>query len=213
MALIYANGNASGAHFNPAVTIAFCLRGAFPWWLAPAYVAVQCAGALLAALALCALLGPAGHLGATTPHFGVGPAFGMEVFLTWLLVTIILGTATRYQLIGADAALAAGGTIALCGLVGGPVSGASMNPARSLGPALVGGATEHLWIYLTAPVAGVLLAVAGAAVVRRRKHPEESEAAGGDGDLTDGPSDRQQSASRPEAGGRHKLLEAPRLPG
>jgi aquaporin Z len=145
MALIYAQGDASGAHFNPVVTLAFALKRLFPWVLVPVYWAAQVLGALVAAGLLLAVLGPVEHVGST--------------------VSVILGTADRYQLIGPNAALAVGGTIILDGLFGGPLSGASMNPARSLGPAIVGGTLDVVWIYLVGPFAGACLAVIGTTLI------------------------------------------------
>jgi aquaporin Z len=139
MAMIYTLGSQSGAHFNPVVTLAFTLREDFPWKRVPGYWDVQLVGAILAALLLRMLFGLAGHLGATVPHHGTTEALVMEIVLTFLLITVILGTATNHRLTGPNAALAVGGTIALCGLFAGPISGASMNPARSLGPFLVSG--------------------------------------------------------------------------
>lgn len=181
MALIYAIGDVSGAHFNPAVTLAFAMRRDFPWRLVPAYWAAELGGALLAATLLRSLFGTVGHLGATLPKRGVGVAFVVEVVLSLLLVTVILGTATRNRLIGPNAAIAVGGAIALCGLVGLPVSGASMNPARSLGPALVGGTTSQWWIYVLAPLTGALIAVACTWVMHGGRKPKEEDAAGGEG--------------------------------
>lgn len=181
MALIYAVGDVSGAHFNPAVTLAFAIRRDFPWRLVPAYLAAEFGGALLAAALLRSLFGTVGRLGATQPKHGVGIAFVIEIVLTLLLATVILGTATRHRLIGPNAAIAVGGTIALCGLIGLPVSGASMNPARSLGPALVGGATAHWWIYVVGPMAGSLLAVVCTWIMHGGRKPTEEDAAGGDG--------------------------------
>src|SRR5438034_7925551 len=158
MALIYAIGNASGAHYNPAVTLGFALRGAFPWEMVPAYWLSQIAGALLAGGFLRLIFPEAPDLGVTRPHAGVAAGLAIEVLLTGLLLVVALGTATRYVLIGPNAAIAVGGTIALSGLVGGPVSGASMNPARSLGPALVGGTTQHLWVYVLGPAVGAIAA-------------------------------------------------------
>ena len=182
MALIYAIGDVSGAHVNPAVTLAFALRRDFPWRKVPAYWLVQIAGALGAAWLLRALFGTVAHLGANQPRHGVGVALVMEILLSWLLITVILGTATRNRLIGPNAAIAVGGTIALCGLFAAPISGASMNPARSLGPALVGGATGHLWVYLVGPVAGALLAVIGTWIMHGGRKPKERDAATGEGE-------------------------------
>ncbi len=180
MALIYAIGDVSGAHVNPAVTLAFALRRDFPWRKVPAYWIVQIAGAVSAAWLLRTLFGPIAQLGANRPRHGVGVSLVMEILLSWLLITVILGTATRNRLIGPNAAIAVGGTIALCGLFAAPISGASMNPARSLGPALVSGATGHLWIYIIGPVAGSILAVIGTWIMHGGRKPKERDAATGD---------------------------------
>lgn len=160
MALIYAMGDVSGAHINPVVTLAFAIRDDFPWRRVPGYWLSQFVGAIAAALLLRILFGDVGHLGATLPAAGL-PAIiplAMETLLTCLLVTVILGTAHDTRLVGHNAALAVGGTIVLTGLFAGPVSGASMNPARSFGPALVSGQLGSMWIYLLGPLLGALLA-------------------------------------------------------
>ena len=181
MALIYAIGDKSGAHFNPAVSLAFALRRDFPWTRVPGYWAAQLVGASLAALLLRALFGTVGHLGATEPHFGTHAAFVMELFLTFLLVLVILGTATRYSLIGPNAALAVGATIALDGLFAGPISGASMNPARSLGPMLVSGGLHNAWVYVAGPLLGSAAACGMVWLLcGSRKDGKEKEAAEGD---------------------------------
>jgi aquaporin Z len=166
MAMIYTVGNLSGAHFNPVVTLAFALRRDFPWHRLPGYWGVQLLGAVLAALVLRGLFGTAGHLGATIPHFGTGTSLIMETVLTFLLITVVLGTATNHMLVGHNAALAVGGTIALAGLFAAPISGASMNPARSLGPSLVSGQVGTAWIYIVGPLIGTLLAVGIAWLLR-----------------------------------------------
>ena len=158
MSLIYTIGNISGAHINPVVTLAFALRRAFPWRYVPAYWIVQIGGALLAAFVLRALFGRVEDLGATHAHYSLVASLVMEIILTMLLVSVILGTATRHKEIGEQAALAVGGTIALCGLFAKPISGSSMNPARSLGPALVSGAVSDVWIYVIGPALGAILA-------------------------------------------------------
>lgn len=160
MAMIYAIGNRSGAHFNPAVTLAFTLRRLFPpAWLVPYWIA-QLVGATIAGALLVALFGSAAQAGVTTPKVVDAPvAVVLEVVLTTFLGLVILGTANRYQLIGPEAAIPVGATIALCGLVALPIEGASMNPARSLGPAI---ATAHLgdaWIYVLGPAVGAIIAV------------------------------------------------------
>ena len=166
MAMIYTIGGVSGAHFNPTVTLAFTVRGDFPWRWVPPYWAVQIMGATLAALLLRGLFGLAGHLGATLPHHGAFASLIMEVVLTFFLLTVILATATNHKLVGHNAALAVGGTIALDGLFAAPISGASMNPARSFGPALVSGQLGAYWIYVVGPFAGALFAVAVAWLLR-----------------------------------------------
>jgi aquaporin Z len=180
MALIYTLGSQSGAHFNPVVTLAFTLRQDFPWRRVPSYWVAQIVGAVLAALLLRVLFGLVGHLGATLPRHGTIEALVMEVVLTFLLVTVILGTATNHRLTGPNAAIAVGGTIALIGLFAAPISGASMNPARSLGPFLVSGQLADAWIYIVGPLAGALLAVLVAWVLRGKTTPEAVEAAKGD---------------------------------
>lgn len=182
MALAYAIGNVSGAHLNPAITLAFAARRAFPWRKVPSYWLAQLAGALLAALMLRVVLGDVEHLGATFPGASVGAALVFETLLTCLLVMIVLGTATRHRVVGPNAAIATGGTIALCGLFARPISGVSLNPARSLAPALLSGTPIHLWIYILGPLLGALLGVVVTAVVHRHRHHDEPEAAG------DGPS-------------------------
>ncbi|HEX9133754.1 MAG TPA: aquaporin [Ktedonobacteraceae bacterium] len=180
MAMIYTLGSQSGAHFNPAVTLAFTLRQDFPWRRVPGYWGAQIVGAVLAALLLRVLFGLVGHLGATFPRHGTSEALVMEVVLTFLLVTAILGTATNHRLTGPNAAIAVGGTVALLALFAGPVSGASMNPARSLGPFLVSGQLADAWIYVVGPFAGALLAVLVAWLLRGRTTQEAVETAKGD---------------------------------
>lgn len=180
MALIYTLGSQSGAHFNPVVTLAFTLRQDFPWRRVPSYWVAQIVGAVLAALLLRVLFGLVGHLGATLPRHGIIEALVMEVVLTFLLVTVILGTATNHRLTGPNAAIAVGGTIALIGLFAAPISGASMNPARSLGPFLVSGQLADAWIYIVGPLVGALLAVLVAWLLRGKTTQEAVEAAKGD---------------------------------
>lgn len=181
MAMIYTLGPLSGAHFNPTVTLAFAVRGNFPWRWLPGYWVVQLLGAFLAALLLRVLFGPAGGLGATTPHYSVGAALVMEILLTWLLVTVILATAANFRVVGHNAAVAVGGTIALDGLFAAPVSGASMNPARSFGPAVASGNLHDLWIYIAGPVIGALIAVGVAWLLRGSASRQADVAARGEG--------------------------------
>src|SRR3954468_22919452 len=169
-AIILFMGTVSGAHLNPAVSFAFALRGDFPWKRVPAYIVAQLVGAILATLLLWALLGKQGSAGLTLPGDGISTTTAMlwELVLTTGLVSVILGTASGAQQIGPLAAIGVGGYIALAGLWGSPVSGASMNPARSLGPALVKGDWTSWWAYLAGPVAGAVIAVGIAYVLRGR---------------------------------------------
>jgi aquaporin Z len=168
MAIILFMGAVSGAHLNPVVSLAFALRGDFPWKRLPGYVLIQLVGATLACLFLYAVFGNVEHLGATLPGSGYADwqALLMEVALTGTLVSVILGTASAAQNVGAIAALGVGGYIALAGLWSAPVSGTSMNPARSFGPALVSGDFSSYWVYVVGPIAGALLAVGSAYLLR-----------------------------------------------
>ena len=169
MTMIYAVGDVSGAHINPAVTLGFWAAGRLRAAELPPYVVSQCAGAVAASLTVRTLFPVSNSVGATVPAGGVVQSFVLEVLLTALLMFVILGVSTGAKEKGITAGIAVGGTVALAALFGGPVSGASMNPARSLGPALATGAMEHTWLYLTAPVVGALLAVALCKCV----HPRE----------------------------------------
>jgi aquaporin Z len=168
LAIILFMGAVSGAHLNPAVTISFTLRGDFPWARVPGYVIVQLLGATLAVLFLKAVFGDVGGLGSTVPgpHIHDWQALLVEMALTFGLVSTILGTASRAQNVGALSAVAVGAYIALAGLWSSPISGAVMNPARTFGPDLVRGDWSHFWIYLVGPLAGGLLAVLGAFILR-----------------------------------------------
>jgi aquaporin Z len=168
MAIILFMGAVSGAHLNPAVSFAFALRGDFPWRRVHWYVVAQFAGAVAATLLLWALIGRHGSAGLTLPGPGIPTVTAMlwEMVLTVGLVSTILGTASGAQQVGAFAAIGVGSYIALAGLWGSPVSGASMNPARSLGPALVLGDWTSWWAYLVGPVVGATIAVGFAAILR-----------------------------------------------
>jgi aquaporin Z len=168
MAIILFMGAVSGAHLNPAVSLAFALRRDFPWKRMPGYVLAQLIGATLACLFLDAVFGNVRHLGATLPGPGYADwqALLMEIVLTATLVSVILGTASAAQNVGRVAALGVGGYIALAGLWAAPVSGTSMNPARSFGPALVSGDFGSYWVYLLGPLAGAFIAVGCAYVLR-----------------------------------------------
>jgi aquaporin NIP len=155
--MIYAVGHVSGAHFNPAVSLGFALTRHFPWSRVAAYWAAQVTGAVAAALLLRASLGDVANVGATLPSGSDRQSFLWEVVLTFFLMLVIMAVATDTRAVGEAAAIAVGGTVALGALVGGLVSGASMNPARSLGPALASGELQSLWIYLVAPLVGASL--------------------------------------------------------
>jgi len=168
MAIILFMGAVSGAHLNPVVSMAFALRGDFPWRRVPMYVVAQAVGAVLGTLLLIGLLGKHGNAGLTLPGPGISTwtALAWEALLTTGLVSVVLGTASGAQQLGPVAAFGVGGYIALAGLMGGPVSGASMNPVRSLGPALVLGNWTSWWAYLLGPALGALIAVGIAQILR-----------------------------------------------
>jgi aquaporin Z len=168
LAVILFMGAVSGAHLNPVVSIAFALRRDFQWRRVPGYVLAQLLGALLAAWVLRLTFGNVAHLGSTLPGSGftTTQAFVTEALLTLGLVSTILGTASTAQNLGPLSALGVAGYIALAGLWASPVSGASMNPARSLGPAFISGDLHDLWIYLIAPLLGALAAVIAAVALR-----------------------------------------------
>lgn len=170
MAIIMFMGKVSGAHLNPAVSIGFALRRDFPWRRVPGYIAAQLIGAGLAALLLIGLVGVSSRYGGSYPGAETSPGIAMlvEAVLTFGLVSVILGTASGAQSIGIFAAIAVGGYIALAGLWAAPLSGASMNPARTLGPNLVGGDLGPYWVYLVGPLVGAALAVGFAYVLRGR---------------------------------------------
>ncbi len=170
MSIILFMGAVSGAHLNPVVSIAFALRKDFAWKRVPAYIVAQLAGAVLAMEVLVLFLGKQGAAGLTLPGQGVSTplAMGWEILLTVGLVSVILGTASGAQSVGWGAAIGVGGFIALAGLFGWPVSGASMNPARSLGPALILGDYTAWWAYLAGPLAGSCIAVGFAWALRGR---------------------------------------------
>ena len=161
MVMIYAFGHVSGAHFNPAVTLAFAAGRHFPWLLVPQYWAAQLAGGITASLVHRALFGDVAHLGTTLPLGSASQSFGLEIILTLLLMVVITSVATDTRAVGQAAAIAIGGTIGLEALFAGPISGASMNPARSLAPAIVSWTWQDQWLYVAGPaigaVAGVLL--------------------------------------------------------
>jgi aquaporin Z len=168
LAIILFMGKVSGAHLNPAVSFAFALRRDFPWWRVPGYVIVQLGGAALAAWFLQSVINVSAIYGSNYPaaHYSNGDAFLMEAVLTFGLVSVILGTASGAQNLGVFGALGVGSYIALAGLWGSPISGASMNPARTFGPDLVGWDFTAYWVYIAGPLAGACLAVGMAFILR-----------------------------------------------
>ncbi len=170
MVMIYAGGHLSGAHYNPSVTIAFTLARHFPLRDALAYIAAQLAGASAAAfLLLAAWTSKPAHLGATLPSVGTSTALVYEIVLTAFLMFVITAVATDTRAVGAAAAIAIGGTVGLDALFGGPITGASMNPARSFGPALASGTWSSFWIYMVAPIIGATIGVFAYELVRGPK--------------------------------------------
>jgi aquaporin Z len=187
LAIILFMGAVSGAHLNPVVSLGFAVRGDFPWRRVPGYIVTQLLGATLACLFLLAVFGNIQHLGATLPGSGYEnwQAFLMEIVLTAGLLSVILGTASAAQNVGAIGALGVGGYIALAGLWSAPVSGTSMNPARSFGPALVSGDWTAYWVYAAGPLLGAAIAV-GCAVILRGPGGDPIAHAAGSGVLTAG---------------------------
>src|SRR4051812_17684624 len=168
MGIILFMGKISGAHLNPAVSLAFALRGDFPWWRVPGYILAQVGGAILAAWFLQSVIDVSASFGSNypAPDYSSSAAFLMEMILTVGLVSVILGTASGSQNIGIIGAFGVGGYIALAGLWGSPISGASMNPARTFGPGLVGKDFGDYWVYVAGPIVGAILAVGVAWVLR-----------------------------------------------
>ena len=172
MAMIYAVGHISGAHLNPAVSLAFALNRHFPWTKLLGYWAAQLVGAFAAAALLRASLGNIAHVGATLPSGSERQSFLWELVLTFFLMFVIMAVATDTRAVGEAAAIAIGATVGLDAMFGGPISGASMNPARSIGPAFVSGDLHALWVYIAAPLVGAAL---GAAIYRFLRGDDEPE--------------------------------------
>jgi len=177
MVMVYGVGHISGAHFNPAVSVAFALTRHFPWPRVATYSAAQVGGALLAAAILRGSLGDVAQVGATLPAGSQGQSFLWEVVLTFLLMFVIMAVATDARAAGEAAAIAIGGTVGLDAMFGGPISGASMNPARSIGPALVSGDLHALWLYIAAPFVGAGLGALAYQFVRGEQVGAKAEAA------------------------------------
>ena len=172
MVMIYAVGHISGAHFNPAVTLAFAVGRHLPWSRVAQYWAAQLLGGIAASLLLRAMFGDLARLGTTLPTGSAGQSFILEAVLTFFLMFVITAVATDTRAVGQAAAIAIGGTVGLEALFAGPISGASMNPARSLAPALVSGTWAHQWIYVAGPVIGAL---AGVIVYNAIRGPSSKE--------------------------------------
>jgi aquaporin NIP len=175
MAMIYAVGHISGAHFNPAVTLGFAIGRHFPWSLVPQYWAAQLLGGVAASLVLRSLFGDVANLGTTLPSGSATQSLVLEILLTLFLMVVVTAVATDTRAVGQAAAIAIGGTIILEVLWAGPISGASMNPVRSLAPAAVSGIWTDQWIYVVGPMAGAALGVLVYGFIR-------GEPAGADGD-------------------------------
>jgi MIP family channel proteins len=186
MVMIYAFGHVSGAHLNPAVTLAFATGRHFPWPLVPQYWAAQLAGGVTASLTHRTLFGDVAHLGATLPLGPAAQSFGLEIVLTLILMVVITSVATDSRAVGQAAAIAIGGTIGLEALFAGPISGASMNPARSLAPAIVSWTWQDQWLYVAGPAIGAVAGVIvynwvrsgekpGVSVETRSSHPSRVE--------------------------------------
>ncbi len=223
MAMIYATGHLSGAHINPAVTVAFMLTRHFPVRDAAAYVAAQLVGATLGALALLAVWSSSpAALGATVPAVGVGSALVYEVAMTAFLMFVIMAVATDTRAVGAVAAIAIGGTVALDALFGGPVTGASMNPARSFGPAVASGEWTDFWVYVIGPVCGAVLGPLAYTVVRGERGPVSPTTTATGGLMAHvlfvclhnaGRSQMSEALFTREAAGRHTAASAGTTPG
>ncbi|WP_027391170.1 MIP/aquaporin family protein [Aquimarina latercula] len=166
MAMIYAFGDISGAHFNPAVTIAFAYAKKFQWKEAPKYILSQCIGAIAASSILLFLFPESEFLGGTLPSFDALRAFVLEILLTYFLMLVIINVSTGSKEVGMMAGIAIGGVVLLEAMFAGPMTNASMNPARSLGPALLSGHWEHQWLYMIAPIVGAILAVLTCRVIK-----------------------------------------------
>jgi len=166
MAMIYAFGEISGAHFNPAVTIAFAYAKKFSWKEVPKFILAQILGAITASLILLFLFPESEFYGATIPTLDVWRAFVLELLLTFFLMLVIINVSTGSKEVGTMAGMAIGAVVLLEAMFAGPMTKASMNPARSIAPALVSGHYEHLWLYILAPVLGALLAVVSCKLVK-----------------------------------------------
>lgn len=167
--MIYATGHISGAHLNPSVTLAFAMTRHFPFRRVPFYWGAQLLGASIAAFLLRAIFGNVAHLGTTLPSGSDGQSLALEVVLTFFLMLVIMAVATDDRAVGQAAAIAIGGTVLLDAMFGGPISGASMNPARSFGPALASGTWQSYWLYVLGPIVGAGLGALVYELIRGEK--------------------------------------------
>jgi aquaporin NIP len=175
MAMIYAFGETSGAHFNPAVTVAFAFAKKFAWKEVPKYITAQILGAFAASLVLWFLFPASETLGATIPTVGVWRAFVLELLLTFFLMVVIINVSTGSKEMGIIAGIAIGGVVLLEAMFAGPITNASMNPARSIAPNIVSGNIEGLWLYILAPIIGAILAVVSCRLIKEDNCCDEAD--------------------------------------
>jgi aquaporin NIP len=175
MAMIYAFGETSGAHFNPAVTIAFAYAKKFAWKEVPKYIIAQILGAFAASLVLWFLFPASEYLGATIPTVDVWRAFVLELLLTFFLMVVIINVSTGSKEMGIIAGIAVGGVVLLEAMFAGPITNASMNPARSLAPNIVSGNIKGLWLYILAPILGAILAVISCKLIKEENCCDEKK--------------------------------------
>ncbi|KAL3676758.1 hypothetical protein R1sor_026706 [Riccia sorocarpa] len=171
--MVYSVGHISGAHMNPAVTIAFATVRHFPWGEVPIYIGAQCTASIIAGYTLRLIFGNVGHLGSTVPAGSAWQSFGLEIIITFILMFVIAAVATDTRAVGELAGIAVGSTVGLNALFAGPISGASMNPARSIGPAIASNTYTSFWVYVVGPILGALIGAWGYALIRG---PEPSAA-------------------------------------
>jgi aquaporin Z len=175
MAMIYAFGETSGAHFNPAVTIAFAYAKKFAWKEVPKYIIAQVLGAFAASLVLWFLFPASEYLGATIPTVDVWRAFVLELLLTFFLMVVIINVSTGSKEMGIIAGIAVGGVVLLEAMFAGPITNASMNPARSIAPNIVSGNIDGLWLYILAPILGAILAVISCKLIKEENCCDEEK--------------------------------------